>query len=278
MKKRLLSALIFLPPVFYAVTVGGWLFISLIGLVTVIAFYEFYKTFDINNPAVFILTMLEVIVMFLIVLTNLTPFPMYFVFVFFVLLMMFYVLQYPRIELNTLDMTFVAQIYILIPLFIYALFGNYNAEGGIYLRWLVLVFSFGADTMAMFSGKLFGKKKLIPKVSPGKTIAGCVGSVIGTGIILPLFTYVFSLFVDNIVDEFNVKSILLLFVVGAIASLFSQLGDLVGSAFKRQAGIKDFGNVIPGHGGILDRLDSIIFTSVYVYLLYKLPLFYILFD
>ncbi len=123
--------------------------------------------------------------------------------------------------------------------------------------WIVIIASFGSDIMAYFTGMLLGKHKLAPDLSPKKTIEGAIGGVIGAG----LLCLVFGLIVDG-----AGKGLLLYFALGAIAGAVSQCGDLTASAFKRKMGIKDYGKLIPGHGGIMDRFDSVIFTAPFVYI------------
>ena len=105
----------------------------------------------------------------------------------------------------------------------------------------------GADTAAYFAGKQWGRRKLAPQVSPGKTIAGLVGALVGSGVIAIIFAV--ALFEQNVWPAF-----LLLTFVTVLASI---LGDLLESMFKRQSGLKDSGSLIPGHGGVLDRIDSL---------------------
>ncbi len=127
-----------------------------------------------------------------------------------------------------------------------------------------LVF-FGAwitDTFAYFSGYFFGKHKLIPSVSPKKTVEGAIG---GT------FFCTLSFVIYGIVRECDAKSVILLAVIGLIAAIVSQLGDLSASLIKRHYGIKDYGKLFPGHGGVLDRFDSILSVSVLLYLITELP-------
>ncbi len=114
-----------------------------------------------------------------------------------------------------------------------------------------------ADTFAIYVGSTIGKRKLYEEVSPKKTIAGAVGSVAG-GILSAL-----------IFGSFLIKGVGIptLFIVGAILGAVTILGDLVESMFKRDAGIKDSGNIIPGHGGVLDRIDSLLFAGPALYLL-----------
>ncbi len=122
------------------------------------------------------------------------------------------------------------------------------------LVWLIFLTAFGTDIMAYFSGYAFGKHKLCPKISPKKTIEGSVGGTLGSVILCSLFGYFFA-------PELIVHCA----VIGVLGGIISQFGDLSASIFKRKMGIKDYGNLIPGHGGILDRFDSVLFTAPLVY-------------
>ncbi|MCX8648806.1 phosphatidate cytidylyltransferase [Gilliamella sp. B2776] len=138
---------------------------------------------------------------------------------------------------------------------------NSNCYTGAILLLYVFVLVWATDTGAYFAGRMFGKRKLAPKVSPGKTVEGFIGGV-SVALIISLIVYYSNLF--NI--KFNV-----FFISSLFAILVSVLGDLTESMFKREAGIKDSGYLIPGHGGILDRIDSLtaavpIFTALSLYL------------
>ena len=109
------------------------------------------------------------------------------------------------------------------------------------------------DTFALVTGKLIGKTKLLEDISPNKTIEGTLGGLF-MGTLLPVYLYV------TVIDP-NIN-ILLITVITIFLSILGQLGDLVFSAIKRYYGIKDFSNIMPGHGGVLDRLDSIIFVML----------------
>lgn len=131
------------------------------------------------------------------------------------------------------------------------------------LFWLVLVFviSYMTDTFAYFSGMLFGKHKLIPRVSPKKTIEGSVGGTVMAVVFSLVWYFVYNAIFDNAVTD-HIPVILVLALFGSLAS---QLGDLLMSALKRSFGVKDFGRILPGHGGILDRFDSVLAVSVILY-------------
>ena len=140
-------------------------------------------------------------------------------------------------------------------------------EDGIFLIWLIFIGSWMTDTAAFYSGKLFGKKKLCPRVSPKKTVEGSIGGLLGATIFCGLFgVFARSQGVDIEIYHF--------LAIGAICGVFSQFGDLVASSIKRYVEIKDYSNLIPGHGGILDRFDSILFSGavVFYYLTFILKL------
>lgn len=128
-----------------------------------------------------------------------------------------------------------------------------TGEYGI-LVWLIFLTAFGTDIMAYFTGYAIGKHKLAPKISPKKTIEGSIGGILGSVLLCGLFGY------------FVIPRLLLhCIIIGVLGGVVSQFGDLTASIFKRKMGIKDYGNLIPGHGGILDRFDSVLFTAPMVY-------------
>lgn len=132
---------------------------------------------------------------------------------------------------------------------------------GMLLVFFPLCISFGSDTFAFFAGLLFGKHKLTP-VSPKKTVEGAVGGlvggVIGTALMMAVGSYVLA-------DAFWNFELLALF--GLVGSAVSQIGDLSFSVIKREFGVKDYGNLLPGHGGVLDRFDSVTFVAPFLWLI-----------
>ncbi|MDD7362969.1 MAG: phosphatidate cytidylyltransferase [Peptoniphilus sp.] len=130
-----------------------------------------------------------------------------------------------------------------------------------YYLYLVFIIAIFTDTFAYFTGRAFGKHKLCPSISPNKTVEGAVGAVIGTEIVGLIYCAVVGL---------GVTLPHILFI--GVASVTAQLGDLFASKIKRSTGIKDFGHFLPGHGGFLDRFDSILMIIPMVYMLYRFPL------
>lgn len=139
---------------------------------------------------------------------------------------------------------------------------NYN-ESGLVLLTLLFAVSSVTDTMALVSGMLIGGKKLCPSISPKKTIAGAVGGLIfgtGTGML------VYVILQDFVRFQVAIPMLLLFALLGLIGSVCTQIGDLIASNLKRKMQIKDFGNLIPGHGGLIDRIDGIMLNAAFLFL------------
>ncbi|MFD0992310.1 phosphatidate cytidylyltransferase [Tenacibaculum geojense] len=145
--------------------------------------------------------------------------------------------------------------YIVLPFFFLMLLPFVSKTYNPYLIIYIIVLIWSNDSFAYIVGKNFGKRKLFERISPKKTIEGFIGGLIASIIIGGLIGYFGNLF-----------SVLDWMIIAIIVSVFGTLGDLVESKFKRQANIKDSGTIMPGHGGLLDRLDSLFFLAPFVYL------------
>lgn len=131
------------------------------------------------------------------------------------------------------------------------------------LIWFIFIAAWGTDMFAYFTGKKFGKHKFT-KVSPNKSIEGCIGGTVGAILCMAIYAVV-----CNNVWNMNINYVYIA-IAGLVLSLVGQIGDLAASSIKRYTGIKDFSNLIPGHGGILDRIDSVIFIAPFAYFLLML--------
>jgi phosphatidate cytidylyltransferase len=136
---------------------------------------------------------------------------------------------------------------------------------------LVLTISTFTDVFAYLVGSAFKGKKLCPALSPKKTISGAIGGLI-SGVLASILTYFvlleFNVNVFGMANKLNV--IIFLIVSGVFLSVIAQVGDLFESYLKRRLNIKDMGNIIPGHGGMLDRVDSLTFASLFTFIIYSL--------
>ena len=142
-----------------------------------------------------------------------------------------------------------------------------SPEFGLFYAVIAVLTAWIPDTGAYFVGTLFGKHKLCPEISPKKTVEGFVGGIVCNGIIMMLLGLVWNLIFFGGAAKLNFIALLIIGLGGAVISV---IGDLSFSIIKRNENIKDFGKLIPGHGGILDRFDSVIFTAPYVYFILSL--------
>jgi len=127
-----------------------------------------------------------------------------------------------------------------------------NLGVGLWNLVIMLVAAWGSDTFAYFTGRLFGRHKLIVEISPKKTVEGSIGGVVSATALMVLYGYIVSL-TTSLTPNYIVLAVL-----GFVLSAVSQVGDLIASLIKREHGVKDYGNIFPGHGGVMDRFDSVI--------------------
>lgn len=171
-----------------------------------------------------------------------------------------YVFTFPKYHANQIMSAMFSFLYGPVMLsFLYLLREGF--EDGIYLVWFVFLASWGSDTCAYCVGVLIGKHKMTPKLSPKKSVEGAVGGILGAALLFVLYTHF-------VISQYTMTtlSLPLAAVLGAVGALISMVGDLAASAVKRDHGIKDYGKLIPGHGGIMDRFDSVIVAAPIVFL------------
>lgn len=178
----------------------------------------------------------------------------------FMVQMLLYVVTFPKFQAMQVVSSFFSFVYA--PVMLSFVYLTRATSHGIYMVWLILISSWGCDTCAYVVGKLIGKKKIFPVLSPKKSLEGCIGGVLGAALIGGLYGH---FFVEAAFPEQTVKWLLAL--ICALGAVMSQVGDLAASAIKRNHNIKDYGTLIPGHGGIMDRFDSMIVTAPMTYFL-----------
>jgi len=180
----------------------------------------------------------------------------FFVIVFSVLIMFCITILDNKYNVIDISITLLAFLYIAVFFSFIVLVDN-KVYGNYYV-WLIFISSWICDTCAYYTGRFFGKKKLCPKISPNKTVEGSIGGLLGSII----SSGVFGAF---IIPRGVPVSLIHFIIIGIICGVFSQIGDLTGSSYKRFVGVKDFGHLIPGHGGILDRFESTLFSGIIVF-------------
>ncbi|MBQ4536712.1 MAG: phosphatidate cytidylyltransferase [Lachnospiraceae bacterium] len=178
----------------------------------------------------------------------------------FLVEMFVYVFAFPKYQASQVMGAVFAFLYA--PVMLAFVYMTRMAPQGVYLVWFILISSWGCDTCAYAVGKLFGRKKIFPVLSPHKSLEGCIGGMLGAALIGGLYGH---FFVQQVFPEQNAA--LIIAFICAMGALMSMVGDLAASAIKRNNKIKDYGKLIPGHGGIMDRFDSMIVTAPMTYFL-----------
>lgn len=195
--------------------------------------------------------------------------------VFTVMIVCTIVFKFEHIKFTSIASSVAFSLYVLIGVYSiaglkYAMdFATYGWDAA-FLFVLCAGIAWGGDIMAYFSGYLFGKHKLAPVLSPKKTIEGAVGGVLGSVVISVLMMFVYTKLVHisslGVMAGFS-RNYIVLAVIAATGSFLGIIGDLFASAVKRQSGIKDYGTIMPGHGGVMDRFDSFLLVAPVIYLM-----------
>lgn len=261
MKTRIISALVALPLLIIFIVLGGLPLKIAVTLVAIIGLYEIYKAFSgFIKPVHYIGFAAAVIYMALIERIIYTA-SMFNIFVtLFMLAILIYVVLTHKSG-NTMDgvVTFFGFFYVCFLISHVYLTRQYTHGNA--LVWLIFLSAFGCDVGAYFTGMAFGKHKLIPELSPKKTVEGAIGGVV----VAVSVCVIYGVVLEAKNEMIGLDTVLLCFITGFVGSIFSQIGDLAASAMKRYVGIKDFGKIMPGHGGVLDRFDSVLFAAPVVY-------------
>ena len=249
----------------YRVIAGGQVLFTVLFAISLIGMSELYKVFGIEKKAPGIVGYIFAFGYYaLIYMEEYLPGEKH---TWFMLLFMAYlicqmavlVFSYPKYNTQQIMAAFFGVFYVAVMLsYIYL---TRMLPGGVFTVWLVFICSWGCDTCAYCVGMLIGKHKMAPVLSPKKSVEGGIGGIAGAALIGVLY----ALAVNHWGNAG--ASIVSYAVIGAVGGAISQIGDLAASAIKRYHNIKDYGKLIPGHGGILDRFDSVIFTAPIIYYL-----------
>lgn len=183
---------------------------------------------------------------------------------FILVILAIYVFTYPKYSIRqVMAIIFIVVYCPLMISFIYRIrVEDGNTVYGMLITFLVIITASGSDMSAYFVGVNLGKHKLAPLLSPKKSVEGAIGGVLGAALLNTVFALALCAF-----DVLELRYIWIFALIGAVGSIISQVGDLAASAIKRSFDIKDYGKIIPGHGGAMDRLDSILVVAPIIYLM-----------
>ena len=264
-KTRLLSGILLVIIALITVITGGSLLFGVLLLISLIGMTEFYKVFGIEKKAPGVLGYIFAVGYYALLYfkpqlpgESLNWFMMLFM-GYLICQMAVLVFAYPKYNTQQILAGFFGVFYVAVMLsYIYQ---TRILSGGVFTVWLVFVCSWGCDKCAYCVGMLIGKHKMAPVLSPKKSVEGGIGGIIGAALIGTLYALAVNYWGNAGEDVLRYA------IIGAAGGAISQIGDLAASAIKRYHNIKDYGKLIPGHGGILDRFDSVIFTAPIIYYL-----------
>ncbi|MBO5302650.1 MAG: phosphatidate cytidylyltransferase [Lachnospiraceae bacterium] len=259
-KTRLLSGIVLVILALFLIITGGNVLWGALAVISLIGMYELYRVFGMEKSVLGITGYLMALLYYITLIIPIFSDAMLFVLGTLVIMMFVYVFTYPKYKTEQILAAFFGVFYVAVMLsFVYQ---TRMLESGMYIVWLIFLCSWGSDTCAYCVGVLIGKHKMAPKLSPKKSIEGAVGGVLGSMLLTFIYANIFKTAMD-----IQAEQMLMLAVISGVGALISMVGDLTASAIKRNYDIKDYGHLIPGHGGILDRFDSVIFTAPIVYYL-----------
>lgn len=259
MLTRIMTSVVGIPLVIAIIAIGNPLLRYVIMGVSLIALYEFYNvTHKQNKPMVYI--GYGAIILQYVFLEWVTDY--YFIFMALITMasLIVLVVRYPKYSIIDVGLTLFPILYVGLMFSFMVLLRDVQ-EGSFWI-WLIAISAWGSDTFAYFTGKTIGKHKLAPVLSPKKTIEGSIGGIVGAGLLAYIYTLIYTHYAAFAVRE-KIAWVIVAAVLGAI---ISQFGDLAASAVKRFYNQKDYGYILPGHGGILDRFDSFLFVTPIIYI------------
>lgn len=259
-KTRLLSGIILVVIALALIITGGSLLLFSSAIISLIGLYELYRVFKIEKEFIGFAGYFATMLFYCNLKFDFISDIMMYVIGVLVIFMFIYVLSYPKYKTEQILSAFFGVFYISVMLS-YVYQTRMLVEGE-YIVWLIFLCSWGCDTCAYCVGVLIGKHKMAPKLSPKKSIEGAIGGIVGASLLTIIYGFVFKNAMETTIED-----ILLLAFICAIGAVISMIGDLTASAIKRNYEIKDYGKLIPGHGGIMDCFDSVIFTAPIIYYL-----------
>lgn len=258
-KTRLISGIVLVVILIATVGFGGDFLLAVLGIVSLIGLSELYKVVKIQNKLLGYVGYLATVAYYGMIFFGQMQYMTLFTILYLVILMAVYVFSFPTFQSEQVMTAFFGLFYVAVMLS-YVYQTRMLSDGSIVV-WLIFLSSWGCDTSAYCVGMLIGKHKMAPKLSPKKSVEGGVGGVVGAALLGAVFAVAVNHFAGASASPEAYA------LICAVGGMISQIGDLAASAIKRNHDIKDYGKLIPGHGGILDRFDSVIFTAPIIYYL-----------
>ncbi len=267
---RVLSGIVLLILAGITIGLGDYVLFATTLLISIVGLTELYKVLKIEKTPLGAAGYLATVGYYVLLYFQKDEYFLFFSMGYLMLVMAVYVFTFPKYKTNQVLIAYFGFFYVTVMLS--HLYKTRMLEHGIYIVWLIFISSWVCDTFAYFVGmtcnKTIGTHRLASKLSPKKSIEGAIGGVIGSVIVGMLY----GVLAGNHMKGIDNPVMAIAIICGA-GAVISQIGDLAASGIKRNYDIKDYGKLIPGHGGILDRFDSVIFTAPIIYFLADMLMF-----
>lgn len=259
---RFITSVIIFALLVLAFSLGYTIMLCVLGVLSLIGLWEFYKAQGLLWKPFAICGFIADIFYYVLVRfygnENSALYLIFLLAIFVLAEIAIFILNYPKFPLHDLYTSFFGVFYVGVTLsFLYI---TRVHDWGAYLVWLAILSSWGCDVFAYLGGMLFGKHRAFPEISPKKTVEGCLSGIVGAGILGLIWAFIVRGIVPVTEHEVVIFPVICMF--GAVIGM---AGDLFASAIKRSVGIKDYSHLFPGHGGVLDRFDSVIAVSPIIY-------------
>lgn len=257
--ERLISGIVLVMIAMVTIILGKDVTLTTVVIISLIGLYELLKVFGLQWKLPGFIGYAAAIAYYALIRFEYSEYLMILFIVYLICLMASYVFTFPKFKADDIMVCFFGLFYVVLMLsYIYQV---RMMEDGRYVVWLIFLCSWGCDTCAYLVGVMFGKHKMAPVLSPKKSVEGGIGGVLGAALLGFIYATIFE-------DKLSLNNANIIFpVVCAAGGIISQIGDLTASGIKRNHDIKDYSKLIPGHGGILDRFDSVIITAPIIYYL-----------
>lgn len=260
---RLISGIVLVALMLATIIPGGTVLFVANMLISLIGVYELYKVLGLEKSLPGVTGYVATISYYVLLFTQKTQYITILFIVFLIVLLAQYVFMFPQYKTEQISNAIMCMLYAGVLLsYIYIV---RQGQNGAYTVWLIFLCSWASDTCAYVAGVAFGKHKMAPVLSPKKSIEGAVGGVVGAAVLGAIYA---AVFIDKI--QLSANPVMAFAIICAVGALISMVGDLAASAIKRNHNIKDYGTLIPGHGGIMDRFDSVIYVAPIVWILLQI--------
>lgn len=263
-KIRLLSSIVLMILMLFFVITGGNVLLAGVAFLSFVAMMEFMRMAKIHKSILAVPGYASIALLYVLLFTENTDKILPLCVFYLLAVMAVYVFAFPKYKVEQMLYLFFGFVYT--GLMISYIYQVRELPGGAFSVWLIFIAAWGSDVFAYCAGMLFGKHKAFPVLSPKKTWEGCIGGVVGAAVVAVLYCLAMNHWFDQ---SFSMVQYAIVCGCGAV---ISQIGDLAASAMKRNNEIKDYGKLIPGHGGVLDRYDSVIFVAPIVYYLLQMTM------